>query len=304
MSEAIEVPVTGMDKPSGASDRPRQLRRFHWPLDTKATVGLIIVAVILVCAITAPLIAPYDPLRQFAGHELASPSLSHLLGTDELGRDVLSRLIYGARTSMTVAVVAVAMASALGVTTGLFAGYVGGLADSGLMRFWDAVLSVPAVLLGIMVAAFFGTGTIRTALALGFALAPTIARVARAAAVQERKKEYVSAAILSGARGPKIVLGHILPNAMGPLLIQLALSAGAAVLIEAALSYVGLGTQPPAPSWGAMVQGSQDYIPSAYWYWAPPGIAVGVLVVGLNMVADGLRDRYDPHRSMGVSRWI
>ncbi len=303
MSESINLSSTEVEKslrPFAAAGQ----RRRRWPWDPKTTIGLLIVVIALVCAIAAPIIAPDNPLQLFAGHELEPPSLRHLLGTDELGRDVLSRIIYGARTSMIVAAIAVSIGAALGITTGVVAGYVGGLVDSVLMRFWDAVLSVPAVLIGIMVAAFFGTGTIRTALALGFAVAPTIARVGRAAVVQERRKEYVSAAVLSGTRGPRIVMRHILPNAMGPLLTQLALTAGFAVLVEAALSYVGLGTQPPEPSWGGMVQGSQGYIPGAPWYWASPGVAVGILVVGLNLIADGLRDKYDPHQSVAVSRWI
>jgi len=234
--------------------------RLRGPLalaaSAKGKIGLGLVGVFIVFAIAAPLISPHDPLQQFSGHELVGPSLRFPLGTDDLGRDILSRVIYGARTSLIVAVIAVAIGAAAGVPTGLIAGYFRGAADSILMRFWDSVLSIPAVLLGIIVAAFFGTGAMKTALALGIAISPTLARVARAAAVQEKNKEYVAASTLSGVRTPAILVRHILPNSMGPLLLQLALSAGFAVLVEAALSYVGLGTQPPTPSWGAMIQGS------------------------------------------------
>ncbi len=270
----------------------RLLLRGSWRLG----VGAFVVGVCVVAALAAPLISPHDPLAAAQGHELQGPSLRFPLGTDELGRDILSRIIYGTRPSLVIGFLACAIAMAGGVTTGLLAGYRGGWLDSALMRTWDAVLALPPILVGIILAAFAGPGTGSAALALGIAFMPGFARVARAAAIQERGKDYVSAAVVGGATGPKIVLRHILPNAFAPLLVQATVVVGIAVLVAAGLSFLGLGTQPPTPSWGGMVAEARPYLGQSVWFALFPGTAISILVLGLNLLADGLRDLFDPRR--------
>ena len=257
-------------------------------------VGLTLLTIFIVAAIAAPMIAPFDPLAQHRGSELEGPSARFLLGTDEQGRDLLSRIIYGSRISLFVGLVAVSLGATIGTVTGLVAGFVGRATDAIIMRWWDAIFAIPTILLGITVAAVFGASATNAAIALGIASMPLFARIARSVAIRERGKEYVSAALTDGISRARVLMRHILPNAAGPLLVQLALAMAFAILVEAALSFIGLGTQPPAPSWGRMLSDSRRYMHISLSYVITPGVAISLLVISLNFVADALRDAFDP----------
>ncbi|MCC6173963.1 MAG: ABC transporter permease [Chloroflexi bacterium] len=283
-----------------ATRRPRRsqnlyVRTFRRLLRSPAgLLGMIVLAVLVLMALFAPLLAPYDPLAQHPGSELAVPSNTYPLGTDEFGRDVLSRIIYGARISLMVGVLAVAIGSLIGVSSGLLAGYRSGWVDATIMRVWDTLLAFPAILLGIAVAAVLGPGVTNAAIALAIISIPQFARITRAAVLGEKQREYVQAARCLGAGGWRITTSHIFPNCISPLLVQLSLAMGYAVLLEAGLSFLGLGTQPPEPSWGSMLNASRAYLRQAPWYAVFPGVALSVLLVGLNFLSDALRDALDP----------
>ncbi len=259
--------------------------------------GLSVLSLLVFCAITAPIISPYDPLAQHAGSELRQPSAQYLLGTDNLGRDILSRIIYGSRASLLVGVVAVALGAGAGIATGLAAGYFGGIVDTLIMRFYDALLSFPAILLGIAVVSVLGTGMLSVAYALAIASLPTFARLMRSRVLAERERDYVLAARCCGSSDRRIMWLHVLPNAVAPLLIQISLAMGFSVLAESALSFLGLGTQPPYPSWGAMLNESRAYLRTAPGFGIFPGAALAILLLGLNFLADALRDALDPRRT-------
>jgi peptide/nickel transport system permease protein len=260
-------------------------------------VGAVIVLLMVAAALAAPLISPYDPIEQHPGFELQPPGGQFWLGTDHLGRDLLSRIIYGSRSSMLIGVVAVGLGAAFGIGSGLAAGYLGGWVDSVLMRLFDALLSFPAILLGIGVVAVLGGGPLSVAYALAIATIPTFARLMRARVLSEREREYVVAARCIGARSGRIMGMHVLPNAIAPLLIQISLSMGFAVLAESALTFLGLGTQPPTPSWGGMLNESRAYLRTAPWFGIFPGLALALLLLGLNFLTDALRDALDPRRT-------
>jgi ABC-type dipeptide/oligopeptide/nickel transport system permease subunit len=259
-------------------------------------VGAVIVLILVIAAIAAPLISPFDPIEQHPGLELRPPGGQFLLGTDHLGRDLLSRIIWGSRASMLVGVVAVGLGAGLGIASGLAAGYLRGWVDVALMRLFDALLSFPAILLGIGVVSVIGSGPLSVAYALAIASAPYFARLMRARVLTEREREYVVAARCIGAQSGRIMLQHVLPNAIAPLLIQISLSMGFAILAESALTFLGLGTQPPLPSWGGMLNESRAYLRTAPWFGIFPGLALALLLLGLNMLTDALRDALDPRR--------
>ena len=285
--------------------RPAKAMRVRSPLiqalvrtvsNPMGLIGALIVLILALAAIVAPLISPYDPVQQHPGLELQAPGGGFLLGTDHLGRDLLSRIIYGARASLLVGVVAVGLGAGLGIASGLAAGYMGGWVDATLMRFFDALLSFPAILLGIGVVSVLGAGPFSVAYALAFATVPTFARLMRSRVLTEREREYVVAARCIGARSGRIMWLHVLPNAVAPLLIQISLSMGFAVLAESALTFLGLGTQPPLPSWGGMLNESRAYLRTAPWFGIFPGLALALLLLGLNLLTDALRDALDPRR--------
>jgi len=260
-------------------------------------VGAVIVVMMIAAALAAPFISPYDPIEQHPGYELQPPGGLFWLGTDHLGRDLLSRIIYGSRSSMLIGVVAVALGAAFGIGSGLAAGYLGGWVDGVLMRLFDALLSFPAILLGIGVVSVLGGGPLSVAIALAVATIPNFARLMRARVLSEREREYVVAARCIGARSGRVMGVHVLPNAIAPLLIQISLTMGFAVLAESALTFLGLGTQPPTPSWGGMLNESRAYLRTAPWFGIFPGLALALLLLGLNFLTDALRDALDPRRT-------
>jgi peptide/nickel transport system permease protein len=259
--------------------------------------GITVVSLLVIGAIAAPLISPFDPIEQHPGSELLPPGGRFPLGTDNLGRDLLSRIIFGSRSSLLVGMVAVGLGAGLGIASGLAAGYLGGWPDAVIMRFYDALLSFPAILLGIGVVSVLGSGPLSVAYALAIATIPTFARLMRARVLTERERDYVLAARCIGARAMRIMWQHVLPNAMAPLLIQISLSMGFAILAESALTFLGLGTQPPMPSWGGMLNESRAYLRTAPSFGIFPGLALASLLLGLNFLSDALRDALDPRRT-------
>ncbi len=282
-------------KPDRGESLSRAAARRVWRSPLGA-IGVVVVAVVVFVALLAPVLAPFDPYLQHAGRELATPSRQHLLGADELGRDILSRLIYGARISLLVGIVSVALGVGVGMTAGSVAGYMGGWAESAIMRFADAVLAFPAILLGIAVAVVLGPGVVNAAIAVGIVSIPQFARISRASVLVEKEKEYVQAARAEGLGDLAIIFRHVLPNMLAPLLIQTTLAMAYAVLLEAGLSFLGLGAQPPEPSWGSMLSFSRSYLRQAPWYGVFPGVALSLLLLGLNFLSDAVRDALDPRQ--------
>lgn len=264
-----------------------------WNIST-GRIGLVLLAVIVLAALAAPLITPTGPQIQFRGEELKGPSFDHILGTDHIGRDLYTRVIYGARTSLLSGVIAVSIGASIGILSGLIAGYRGGWVDALIMRFYDALLTFPNILLAIAVVTAAGPSLLGIAVAIGIAQAPLDARLTRSIVLAQRERDYVLAARSIGATGQRIAIIHILPNTLPLLLVQLSLSMGFAVLLEGALSFLGLGTQPPTPSWGAMLSESRSYLREAPWYGFWPGLMLALLLVALNYVADALREALDP----------
>ncbi len=256
--------------------------------------GLWVVAGVVLAALFAPALAPADPTRTDFGALLQPPSRAHLLGTDDLGRDILSRVIYGARTSLLAGVIAVGLAVAVGVPLGLLSGYFRGRLDNVLMRITDALLSFPLLVLALAIAAVLGAGLTKAMLAVGIVFTPGFIRLARAQVLSEREKVYVEAARALGASDRRIIWRHILPNSLSPVLVQASLAMAAAITAEATLSFLGLGTQPPTPSWGSMLNIAQAYLTRAPWMALWPGLAIFVTVLALNLVGDGLREVLDP----------
>ena len=259
--------------------------------------GLSVLVILLLLAIFAPLLAPYSPIEQHPGQELKPPGSQFWLGSDDLGRDLFSRILYGARISFIVGIVATSLGAFVGVTTGLMSGYLGGWVDTVIMRFYDALLAFPGIIIGIAVISVLGPSTINVAYALAIGGMPFFARLMRSSVLSERERDYVYAARCIGAGDNRIMVQHVLPNTLAPLLVQLSLAMGFAVLAEAGLSFLGLGTQPPDPSWGSMLNDSRAYLREAPWFGLWPGIALTVLLVGLNYLSDALRDALDPRRA-------
>lgn len=269
------------------------LRRFR--KNKLAIVGALILATMIVFALFAPLLAPYDPLYQDLERVLESESAAHPMGTDDLGRDVLSRIIYGAQLSLQASIYAVGVAFLIGVPVGLFSGYYRGFWDEWVvMRIVDAMQAFPFLILALALAATLGAGFGNAMIAIGIGFSPAFIRIVRAQVMTVANQEYVQAARAVGVRDLRILLRHILPNSMAPLLVQTTLAMASAILAEAGLSFLGLGAQPPRPSWGQMLSTAQGYISLAPWlaYW--PGIAIFFAVLGFNLVGDGVREALDP----------
>ena len=256
--------------------------------------GLIIVCLILLMALFAPLIAPYGYEEQDLAHMFSSPSSDHWMGTDNLGRDIFSRLVYGSRQSLKIGFLSVLMASVIGITLGAIAGYYGGKVDNILMRFLDVFQSVPAMLMSIAIAATLGAGMNNAIVAIGIGTVPIYARMTRAQFLSIRGMEYVEAAVAINAKDPRIIAKHILPNALSPMIVQMTMGVAGAILTAASLSFIGLGAQPPLSEWGAMLSAGRSYIRDYPHLVMFPGITIMITVLSLNMLGDGLRDALDP----------
>jgi peptide/nickel transport system permease protein/dipeptide transport system permease protein len=265
-----------------------------------AVAGLVIVTVFILMAIFAPVLSPHNPVETSLYDQLKPPvwhetgTWKNILGTDELGRDTLSRIIYGARVSLTVAIVSVGIAFTLGTLLGCISGYYKGFWDSLIMRIMDMILAFPYLLLAIVVVAFLGPSLKNAMMAIGITYVPRFARIVRGSVLEECEKDYVMAARAVGARDWRILFIGILPNCLGPLIVQTTLSMASAILDAAALSFLGLGAQPPTPEWGGMIARSRALILRASWVMTFPGIAILLAVLGFNLLGDGLRDALDP----------
>lgn len=257
-------------------------------------LGVVVMLIAVVVALLAGMISPYDPLKQDLGNTLAPPDRVHLMGTDNVGRDVLSRVIWGTRVSLMAGFGSVALALAAGGFLGLLAGYAGGRTDGLVMRLMDAVLSFPPLVLALALGAVLGAGLGGVVIALGVVYTPTFARLMRGQVLTVTARDYVEAARALGAPGWRIAWHHVLPNAAAPIVIQASLSVAFAILAEASLSFLGLGIQPPGASWGGMINAGRGYLQQAPWIVFWPGAALFVTVVGLNFVGDAVRDALDP----------
>ena len=259
-----------------------------------AMFGAVLVALEVGLALLAPWIAPHEPSRMDYKAVLSGPTADHPLGTDELGRDLLSRTLYGARLSLRVGLVAVLVAVAIGVPIGLVSGYLGGVFDEAVMRVVDAVMALPALVLALTIAAVLGPGIWNATIAIAVVAAPTYTRLVRGQVLSVKENDYVLAARSIGAPTWVILMRHVLPNAFSPVIVQASLGVGFAIILEASLSFIGLGAQPPTPSWGSMVQVGFQYLEIAPWFVLVPATAIFLAVLGFNMLGDGLRDVLDP----------
>ena len=259
-----------------------------------AVAGLIVLIITALLAVFAPIAAPYGYEEQDLFNTLAGPSREHWLGTDNLGRDMLSRLIYGGRNSLTLGLISVALAAALGVILGAVSGYYGGKVDMVIMRLLDVLQAVPAILLAIAISATLGPGYMNCILALTISQIPGFTRMTRASCLNVHGMEYVEAARSINARERRIIFKHVLPNAISPIIVQATMSVATAILTSASLSFIGLGVQPPQAEWGAMLSAGRSYIRSNPHVIIYPGITIMIVVLSLNLLGDGLRDALDP----------
>jgi len=259
-----------------------------------AIFGLAVVVFFVLLAVFAPWIAPYDPVATSWSAVRAAPSASYWFGADELGRDVLSRIVWGARASLLAGVVSVSISLALGVPIGMAAGYLGRWVDGLISRITDAMLACPFLILAIALAAFLGPSLTNAMIAIGISATPVFIRLTRAQVLAAKAEDYVEAARALGNPHLRIALRHIFPNIVAPLIVQATLAIAAAVIAEASLSFLGLGQQPPAPSWGSMLNTARNYVDQAPWMAIWPGVSIFLLVLSFNLLGDGLRDALDP----------
>jgi peptide/nickel transport system permease protein len=258
------------------------------------TIGLILVLIYIVIALFANYIAPYSPIEQHARDRLKAPNSTYVLGTDEFGRDILSRLMAGASNSLAVSVLSVAISGILGTLLGLLAGYWGGWLDNILMRLMDLIFAFPAILLALAISAALGPGLTNTIIAISIVYMPIFARVGRGSVLQIKELEFIEASRALGSSHNSLIFRHILPNSLTPTVVQISLALSWAMLTEAALSFLGLGTIPPAPSWGSMLSEARPMMELAPWMAIAPGFAIMIGVMGFNLLGDGLRDILDP----------
>jgi peptide/nickel transport system permease protein len=293
----MSQPILENPAPPVDTVRQRSAPEAFWRAFRKnkgAVAGAGAVLLFLAVALLAPVVAPTSPVAQDLGHALLPPSRVHLLGTDEFGRDVFARVVYGARTALWVGLAVVGLSGAVGSLVGLVAGYYGGALDNLLMRVVDVLLAFPFLLLALMVVAALGPGVTKAVVAVAVAYTPVYARLARSVALRVKELEFVAAARAMGARDGWILSRHLVPNLAATLLVQATLNIGTAIIDISGLSFLGLGAQPPAPDWGAMLADGQTYILQAPWLVLAPGLAILVVVLAFNLVGDGLRDALDP----------
>lgn len=287
--------------PSSAQTKEREKRRSPWwevwrrlRRNKAAVVGMSVVILLVVVAVLAPVLAPYDPNQTNIKMRLQGPSSEHPLGTDNFGRDMLSRIIYGSRISLYVGFVAVGIGAVFGGILGAIGGYYGGRLDNFIMRCMDVLLAIPQIILAIAIVGALGTSLLNLMIAVGISQLPRYARVVRASALTVRGQEYVEAARAVGASDARIILENILPNCMAPIIVQSTLGVAQAILSAAALSFLGLGIQPPTAEWGSMLSSGRQFLRNAPYLTFFPGLAISVVVLALNIFGDGLRDSLDP----------
>ena len=276
---------------------PRRLALRRFRRRPAAMVALAVIVLFVTVAVAAPLIAPYNPVATSWTAIRKAPSVAHWMGTDENGRDVFSRVIFGARASLLAGVVAVMIAAGIGVPAGLLAGFTGGWIDAGCARIVDAMLACPFLILAIALTAFLGPDLTNAMIAIGVSTAPRFMRVARAATLEVAELEFVQAAWAVGDPGWRVAVRHVAPNIAPPVLVQATLALAAAIIAEASLSFLGLGQQPPTPSWGSMLNAAQQFLTQAWWLAVFPGSAIFLCVLAFNLLGDGLRDALDPRGS-------
>jgi len=287
-----DIDADNMDMPKRRSLFREQIGRFF--RNKAAIIGFIILAALIIMCLLAPLFAPYDYNEQNVEAKFQRPNAQHILGTDNLGRDIFSRLLYGGRISLWVGFAATGISTVLGVSIGLIAGYYAGKVDSVIMRILDVFISIPPILLAITIAAVLGTGINSAIFAVGIASTPFIARLTRAPVLQIKNEEYIEASIAIDATDFRIMFMHLLPNVLSPIIVQITIGIGTAILAAAGLSFLGLGVQPPYPEWGAMISASRTAIIDYPHLVTSPGLAIMLIVIALNLFGDGLRDLLDP----------
>lgn len=299
MSDAVAGSSThGRPTKAAASldERVRPRRSFLKPLFRKrpAQIGGGIILLLVLCAISAPFISPYDPYRIITGDRLKPPSTQHWLGTDDLGRDQLSRIIHGTRTTLSIGIISVGIAMAIGVPIGVFSGYYGGRIDLLVMRWIDIMLAFPYILLALAIVATLGPNLRNAMIAIGISSVPGWARLVRGNVLAVKGNDYVTAARALGASDGRVMFAHVLPNTLSSAVVLATLQYPAAVLAAAALSFVGLGAQPPSPEWGALLIGARDWIWTAPWLVNYPGVAIFLTILAFNLFGNALRDTLDP----------
>jgi peptide/nickel transport system permease protein len=291
-SAAAQPNARDASSDGGQSATRRALRRLV--RQPGGVLGLTILGLLVLLAIFAQQLAPYDPLKIATGRPLGPPASGHPFGTDDLGRDVLSRILFGARISLTVSFLSAAVALAVAVPLGLAGGYLGGLVDGVIGRLFDTIFAFPSILLGIGLVAVLGSSIFNVVVAVAIINVPTLGRLTRVAVLTQRREEYVQAARVLGASTWRILGRHILPNVLPVLLVQTALMMGEAVLLEAAFSFLGLGSRPPAPSWGTMLNNGRNFLVQAPWLGLFPGLVITITILGLNALSDALRTALGP----------
>ncbi len=267
----------------------RQLRR-----NRAALIGLTVIVIEIIVALSAEWIAPYDPLEQVVSEALKPPSGQHWLGTDDVGRDILSRIIHGSQISLRVGLISVSIAGIVGVLLGISTGFYGGWFDDGVMRLIDVLLAFPGILLALTIIAILGPGLFNVMIAVGIGSIPSYTRVARGSALSVRTRDYVTSARVIGCSDARIMLRYILPNVLPVVLVLATLGVAGAILTASGLSFLGLGAQPPTPEWGAMLTTGRTYLRQAWWFATFPGLAIMITVLCINLFGDGLRDALDP----------
>jgi dipeptide transport system permease protein len=297
-AETLDTPVVA----APSATPPHPLREFwgYFRANHGAVAGLIVIVAVVLIAIFADVLAPHSPYLTDTSIALQPPAwqegghASYLLGTDPIGRDILSRLIYGARLSLLIGIVVVSISIVLGTVLGLVAGFFRGITEIFIMRLMDIVLTLPSLLLAIVIVAVLGPGLVNAMLAVALVILPHYVRLARAAVITETSKDYVTAARVSGAGTVRLMFKEVLPNCTAPLIVQASLGISTAILDAAALGFLGLGAQPPAPEWGTMLADAREFVLRAWWVVTFPGLAILITVLAFNLLGDGLRDALDP----------
>lgn len=291
---APAAPVAQVARLARQAPSPWTAARRRFVHSRMGLLGAVVLVIVILAAVFAGQVAPYNPTRQDFRVERQGPSLAHLMGTDEFGRDVFSRVIWGAQASLQAGATAATIALAVGLLFGMLAAYYGGKTDTLIMRVMDVILAFPYILLAIAVVAILGPGLRNAMIAIGIVYIPYYARVVRGAVLSIRARDYVEAARALGARDGRVMLQHVLPNTLAPIIVQTTLNVGAAIIDTAGLSFLGLGTQPPTPDWGNMLSAGRNYVIDSPWIATFPGLAILVTVLAFNLMGDALRDAFDP----------